>query len=183
MTGYPPTATVRRPPCGVRRHVAALNWETCLPVPKRSHACALPMAPAPTPEIRETRSGFAPIKAKTPAIKANRASSRHRMNIFKPHKTSANGAAPYQPGQRPGNEPPACPQPCRGVPPANQGTIKPQSRQKTPVIVHDQGKSRQTPFFQTAIHPANPPAGWGAPAVESSKRGPRFSLSAGRGPG
>ena len=55
----------------------------------------------------------------------------------------------------------------------HQGTIKAQSRQKTPVIVPNQGKSRQTPFFQTALNSANPLAGWGGPADERSKRAPR----------
>ena len=42
-------ASGSHPPCGVRRHVAALNWETCLPVPKRSPACALHTAAAMPP--------------------------------------------------------------------------------------------------------------------------------------
>ena len=33
-----------RPLCGVCGHVRALNWETCLPVPKRCHATALHIA-------------------------------------------------------------------------------------------------------------------------------------------
>ena len=51
--------------------------------------------------------------------------------------------------------------------------INPQSRQKpqqSRQIVPHQGKRL---FF------GNPPAGWGEPAVERSKRVPRFSLSAG----
>ena len=51
----------------------------------------------------------------------------------------------------------------------DQGSIK----AKTPLIVHNQGISRQTPFFRNALHTANPPAGWGGPAVARSKREPR----------
>ena len=49
----------------------------------------------------------------------------------------------------------------------------PSIKAKNPLIVHNQGISRQTPFFQNALHTANPPAGWGGPAVERSKRVPR----------
>ena len=56
---------------GVRRHVAALNWETCLPVPKRSHACALHMALA-------VPHRFSPIKAKTALIVRNQG-TRHNF--------------------------------------------------------------------------------------------------------
>ena len=48
-------ATTRRPPFGVRGHVRAFNWETCLPVPKRRHAAALHIthaAPLPKTEFR-----------------------------------------------------------------------------------------------------------------------------------
>ena len=50
----------------------------------------------------------------------------------------------------------------------DQGSIK----AKTPLIVHNQGISRQTPFFRNALHTANPPAGWGGPAVERTKHVP-----------
>ena len=58
-------------------------------------------------------------------------------------------------------------------------SINPPIKAETPAIKANRASSRQTPIFQTAIHTANPPAGWGEPAVESSKRVPRFSLSAG----
>ena len=48
-------------------------------------------------------------------------------------------------GQRPGNEPTDCPQPCKGGPSR-------QSRQKTPAIVYDQGSSQISPR-----HPASRP--------------------------
>ena len=51
----------------------------------------------------------------------------------------------------------------------NQTSIK----AKTPVIVPNQGKSRQTSFFQTAVLSANPPAGWVGPAAEKPLRVPR----------
>ena len=47
-----------------------------------------------------------------------------------------------------------------------------QIKAKTPAIVPNQGISRQTPFFRNALHTANPPAGWGGPAVERTKHVP-----------
>ena len=44
---------------------------------------------------------------------------------------------------------------------------------KTPVIVHDQGKSRQTPKSQIPVCLANPPAGWVGRAAERSNHAPR----------
>ena len=55
----------------------------------------------------------------------------------------------------------------------NPCPVPPPIKAKTPVIVLNQGSSRQTPFFQIALPSANPPAGWVGPVGEWSNRAPR----------
>jgi len=108
-------------------------------------------------------------KAKTPLIVHNQGKSRQTPNS---RSAPVPGAATSEPAGRL-----ALPKASASSRPEirNPESVhaSAQSRQKTPVIVHNQGKSRQTPFFQTGLHPANPPAGWGGPAVERSEREPR----------
>ena len=58
--------------------------------------------------------------------------------------------------------------PCPPISAPDSASIK----AKTPLIVHDQGSSRQTLFFPNCHHSVSPSAGWGGPAVEGSKRMP-----------
>ena len=75
----------------------------------------------------------APIKAKTPAIVHDQGKSRQtrKTNTI----PSANGAAPYQPRATPWEQ-------ANRLSPALKGRPIPPIKAKTPVIVHDQGKSR-----------------------------------------
>ncbi len=74
---------------------------------------------------------------KNPAIVLNQGLSRQTMNIWKPCRRAPTARPHTSPGQRPGFTPP--------MPRAPKGRPIPQSRQKTPVIVHDQGSSRHPP--------------------------------------
>ncbi len=67
----PKNETATSPLYGVRRHVCALNWETCLPVPKRRPAAALHIA-SPSPPDRNPRPGpgSSPPKAENPCNRA-----------------------------------------------------------------------------------------------------------------
>ena len=176
--GYPPGLCVKTSnlpsACGVRRHVAALNWETCLPVPKRSHACALHMEPSPCP-TRSPKSGsrdpISPIKAKTPAIVHDQASSRQPEKIFEDIKP-ATGLGPWSPAtcrrfelgdMSPSSKAQSClrtphgPSPCPARSPKS-GSRDPISpiKAKTPAIVPNQGSSRQTRILWDQ-HPASSP--------------------------
>ena len=51
MSKLSPTTCARRPLCGVRRHVCALNWETCLPVPRWRPVTAMPQPTVNRPAI------------------------------------------------------------------------------------------------------------------------------------
>ena len=194
-----------------------------------SNRVAIPICPRPSLDQKsETRTRFPPIKAKTPAIVPNQASSRHLLKMLRhPKNRPLPGSADWQsavspvgnrPGgafldassdphpspwhafaisprqsrqkpqqsrlivpnqgkrkkQTPSRAPTARPHTSPGqrpgfgprTPPALKGRPNSPIKAKNPTIVHHQGKSRQTPFFQTAIHSANPPAGWGAPALD-----------------
>ena len=133
-----------------------------------------------------------PIKAKTPAIVPNQGKSRHPLkNESSPHSRAIptrhalllrhwmlDVSARFPICVHPRSSAvklPASPITETRNPYPNPPLIK----AKTPVIVHNRASSRQPPIFQTALHSVNPPAGSGGPAVERSKRVPRFSLSAG----
>ena len=101
-----------------------------------------------SPRLRPRRQS----RQKTPAIKPHQGLSRQTMK--KPNTTipSANGAAPYQPK--------ATPWVCSLGTPALKGRLIPPIKAKTPLIVPNQGSSRQTPNFQTAVRSANHPLDW-----------------------
>ena len=108
----------------------------------------------------------ASIKAKTPAIVPHQGKSRQPMKNLNATITSANGAASYQPRATPWER-------ANRLSSALKGRPIPPIKAKTPVIVPHQGKSRQTPKSKIPVCLANPPAGWGGPAGEWSKRVPR----------
>ena len=155
------------------------NWETCLPV-DRPAMPLLHLAPPgvgtarphlfpPNPNSgnrHPARSNQGRIKAKTPAIVPHQGISRQPMKKLNATIPSANGAAPYQPRATPWER-------ANRLSPALKGRPIPPIKAKTPVIVHDQGKSRQTPKSQIPVCLANPPAGWGGRAAERSNHAPR----------
>ena len=51
MNQHQPIPAARLPRCGMRGHVRALNWETCLPVPQWRHVTAMPQPTANQPAI------------------------------------------------------------------------------------------------------------------------------------
>ena len=130
------------------------NWETCLPVAS---------ATLPSPSKPLTPDPISPaIRAKTQAIKANRASSRHIKaddEIFKRLQPSANGAASYQPRATSWVCAPLATSPERAAHPANQGknpSNRASSRHikasaKIPGVRPSPGAATAKPASRTAI--------------------------------
>ena len=162
------------------------------------HACSLPH-PGPRPRasaldacravVGRRRIGCfgnkPSIKAKTPAIVPNQGSSSLIKATAKISMT-APIRQPATSNRHPSPEFPlgdfATPRLC--VKARHQVTIKAQSRQKTPVIVHDQGKSRHS--IKTTRAPSSPATKWRY-AAESWHRACRCaanpSAATGRAPG
>ena len=201
----PNSRPVAPPPPGacVRHNVALPPRRVGTARPHVSNSGHAPTTRCPRPEPRESKPYFScpqgSIKAKTPAIKANRASSRQMINQQKTascHRPSAPGTAGPFLGRAGAAAPPHIDINVWLVTPSTVLYQTPpafsrlQSRQKTPVIVHDQASSRQTmkklkptyraPTAQPLTSPGQRP---GFAPHETSPEGATQPANQGKNPG